>query len=78
VAKPAAQSLTPDDLLVTHELYQRAARPADLSTELDAYRELSGLMASDPVLAIRRFLDLALADRVVRAVGSGLALTPAS
>lgn len=55
-----AQSLKPDDVLVTHELYQRPARPADLSTELEAYRELSGLMATDPVAAIRRFLDLAL------------------
>ena len=54
------QPLKPDDLLVTHQLYQRPARAADLSTELDAYRELSAIMATDPPLAIRRFLDLAL------------------
>lgn len=52
--------LKPQDLLVTHELYRRPARTADLSTELDAYRELSSLMAADPELAIRRFLALAL------------------
>lgn len=49
-----------DDVLITHELYKRPARPADLSTELNAHRELSSLMANDPLLAIRRFLDLAL------------------
>ena len=58
--KTAGQALNPNDVLVTHELYQRAARPANLSTELEAYRELSSLMATDPVLAIRRFLELAL------------------
>jgi two-component sensor histidine kinase len=60
VREGTPQTLTADDLLVTHQLYQRPARPADLSTELDAYRELSSMMATDPMLAIRRFLDLAL------------------
>ena len=54
------QALNPDEVLITHQLYQRPARAADLSTELDAYRELSAIMATDPSLAIRRFLELAL------------------
>jgi two-component sensor histidine kinase len=53
-------SLTPEDLLATPELYRRPARAARLERELDAYRELSSLMAVDPVLAIQRFLELAL------------------
>lgn len=53
-------SISPDDVLITHALYRRAARPPDLSKELDAYRELSTFMTADPQLAIRRFLDLAL------------------
>lgn len=52
--------LLPEEVLITHALYQRASRPPNLSKELDAYRELSSLMAADPQLAIRRFLELAL------------------
>jgi two-component sensor histidine kinase len=52
--------LTADDLLVTPLLYRRPARPAHLGAELDAYRELSSLMAVDPRLAIERFVELAL------------------
>ena len=52
--------LEPDDLLITHDLYRRRSREADLNVELDAYRELSGLMTVDPVAAIQRFLDLAV------------------
>lgn len=54
------QVLEPEDLLATPELYKRAARAADLTVELDAYRELSALMTVDPRAAIQRFLDLAL------------------
>ena len=49
-----------EDILVTADLYRRVARHAPLEQELEAYRELSSLMAVDPVLAIQRFLDLAL------------------
>ena len=49
-----------EDLLITDQLYRRPARPADLPKELSAYRELSLLMAADPVQAIQRFLDLAI------------------
>ena len=52
--------LEPEDVLITHALYQRQPGPADLEKELAAHRELSSLMASDPSLAIQRFLDLAL------------------
>ena len=52
--------LQPEDLLITPELYGRRARPADLERELAAHRELSELMTVDPMLAIQRFLDLAL------------------
>jgi len=52
--------LAPEDVLITHELYRRQPSSADLECELAAYRELSALMAADPSLAIRRFLDLAL------------------
>lgn len=49
-----------EDILITAELYRRSPRAADLQTELAAYRELSSLMAVDPVSAIQRFLELAL------------------
>jgi two-component sensor histidine kinase len=49
-----------DDILVTPRLYRRRARPAALEAELAAYHELSSLMALDPVMAIQRFLDLAI------------------
>jgi two-component sensor histidine kinase len=52
--------VTAEDLLTTPELYRRPPRAASLEMELDAYRELSALMAVDPQLAIQRFLDLAL------------------
>lgn len=51
---------TPEDILITHRLYERLSRPPALSSELDAYRELSSLMAADPTRAIRRFLELAV------------------
>jgi len=47
-------------VLVTDQLYRRSARMADLQAELTAYRELSEIMATDPELAIERFLQLAL------------------
>lgn len=53
-------SLQPEDVLITHKLYRRPARPAPLEAELKAYHELSTLMASDPIAAIQRFLELAL------------------
>jgi two-component sensor histidine kinase len=53
-------TLQPEDLLTTHNLYRRRARPAPLESELKAYHELSVIMASDPVAAIARFLELAL------------------
>ncbi|HYI42657.1 MAG TPA: histidine kinase dimerization/phosphoacceptor domain -containing protein [Sphingomicrobium sp.] len=53
-------TITAEDLLITDQLYRRLPRSADLETELAAYRELSALMAVDPVQAINRFLDLAL------------------
>ena len=56
----ATQTLEPEDVLITERLYRRAPRQASLERELDAYRELSALMAVDPVLAIGRFLDLAV------------------
>lgn len=49
-----------EDLLITDRLYRRGARPADLESELGAYRELSSLMTFDAVKAIERFLELAL------------------
>lgn len=49
-----------EDVLITHQLYKRTPRAADLETELAAYRELSSLMAVDPVEAIQHFLNLAL------------------
>jgi two-component sensor histidine kinase len=52
--------LTPESLLATPELYCRTARVADLETELEAYRELSSLMALDAGLAVQRFLELAI------------------
>ena len=52
--------LDAEDLLITPQLYRREARTADLATELEAYRELSAMMTVDPVLAIQRFLDLAV------------------
>ena len=55
-----SNSLKPEEVLITSQLYQRPARPAALDTELAAHRELSSLMTVDPVLAIQRFLDLAL------------------
>lgn len=54
------EPLQPADLLITSELYERAAREPQLENELAAYRELSSLMTVDPELAIKRFLDLAL------------------
>jgi two-component sensor histidine kinase len=57
-----------DDVLATPRLYRRGARPPALEAELSAYHELSSLMAVDPVLAIQRFLDLAL--EVCPAAGS--------
>jgi two-component sensor histidine kinase len=53
-------TITPEDLLITHALYKRPARAPDLAKELEAYRELSSFMATDPQLAIRRFLELAI------------------
>jgi two-component sensor histidine kinase len=53
-------TLERNELLITHELYRRRARPAPLEAEVQAYYELSALMASDPVAAIQRFLELAL------------------
>ena len=50
----------PEDVLITEQLYRRPPRSADLETELAAYRELSALIAIDPVQAIQRFLELAL------------------
>ena len=55
-----AQLVQQDEVLVTPRLYRRRARPAALETELAAYRELSSLMTLDPVLAMQRFLDLAI------------------
>ncbi|WP_305097925.1 histidine kinase dimerization/phosphoacceptor domain -containing protein [Croceibacterium aestuarii] len=55
-----ATGISPDDLLITPELYRREARPADLRAELNAYRELSTLMDVGPAKAIDRFLELAL------------------
>jgi two-component sensor histidine kinase len=52
--------LEPEDVLITDRLYRRPPRQASLERELEAYRELSELMAVDPLLAIRRFLDLAV------------------
>ena len=52
--------LEPDELLITHNLYRRRARPAPLQAEVRAYHELSTLMASDAVAAIQRFLEFAL------------------
>jgi two-component sensor histidine kinase len=60
VSTSNAANLQPEDLLTTHNLYRRRARPAPLELELEAYRELSVIMASDPVAAIDRFLELAL------------------
>ena len=53
-------TVQPQDLLVTHNLYRRRARPAPLEAELKAFHELSTLMASDPIAAIQRFLEVAL------------------
>ncbi|HEY8593357.1 MAG TPA: histidine kinase dimerization/phosphoacceptor domain -containing protein [Sphingomicrobium sp.] len=53
-------TIAAEDLLITDQLYRRSPRAADLETELAAYRELSSLMAVEPVEAIQRFLDLAL------------------
>jgi two-component sensor histidine kinase len=53
-------SLEPEDVLNTHNLYRRRARPAPLQAELKAYHDLSTLMATDPVKAIQRFLEIAL------------------
>lgn len=53
-------ALSPEDLLITHDLYRRRARPAPLGAELKAFRDLSTLMASDPIAAIQRFLEVAL------------------
>ncbi|MEO8454885.1 MAG: histidine kinase dimerization/phosphoacceptor domain -containing protein [Sphingomicrobium sp.] len=47
-------------MLITDQLYKRTPRAADLEIEVAAYRELSSLMAVDPVEAIQRFLDLAV------------------
>lgn len=59
-SKTETIALQPQDLLITHNLYRRRARPAPLEAELKAFHELSTLMASDPVAAIQRFLDVAL------------------
>jgi two-component sensor histidine kinase len=56
----AQATLRPEDLLITAELYRRPARPPRLESELEAYRELSSLMAVDPSLAIQRFVELAV------------------
>jgi two-component sensor histidine kinase len=52
--------LHPEDLLITPHLYRREARPPALDAELSAYRELAATMTADPVVAIARFLDLAV------------------
>jgi two-component sensor histidine kinase len=54
------EPLQPEDLLITADLYRRAAREPRLQEELAASRELSSLMTVDPELAIKRFLELAL------------------
>jgi two-component sensor histidine kinase len=53
-------SIRPDDIVITHRLYRRKARAADLVAELRAFHELSALLSVDPNLAIQRFLDLAV------------------
>jgi two-component sensor histidine kinase len=55
-----ATPITQDDILVTAQLYARPARRAALNAELEAHRELSCAMTVDPILAIERFLELAL------------------
>lgn len=57
---PDTMVMQPDDVLATARLYQRRPRPPGLESELSAHRELASLMTVDPVLAIQRFLDLAL------------------
>lgn len=47
-------------LLATERLHSRLARAGDLRAELDAFRELSNLAATDPGQAIQRFLELAI------------------
>jgi two-component sensor histidine kinase len=53
-------TLQAEDILITHNLYRRHARPAPLEAELKAFHDLSTLMASDPTAAIQRFLEVAL------------------
>lgn len=52
--------LRPEDVLITHRLYERPPRQPQLEQELRAYRELSDLMTADPALAIERFLNLSV------------------
>ena len=56
-----ADGLTPEDVLATEELLARPRKAPDLAAEVAAFRELSGLMATDPTRAIQRSLEIALA-----------------
>ena len=51
---------SPEDTLITKQLFLRPARHPDLAAELQAFHELSEVIADDPDLAVTRFLDLAI------------------
>lgn len=66
------------DILVTSELFRRPDRPVQLQAELDAFRELAGLMSFDPHAAVRRFLEIALALCNAGTAGVSILRTDAS
>ncbi|MEA2783510.1 MAG: hypothetical protein QOK29_5054, partial [Rhodospirillaceae bacterium] len=50
----------PSDLLITDQLAVRPARTPDLQAEIDAFRELSTVLALEPGRGIQRFVEIAL------------------
>ena len=50
-------TVTPDDLLITEQLFIRPDRAPNLQAELAAFRDLSATMAVDPDQAVQRFLE---------------------
>ena len=71
-ASVETSAIRPSDLIITDALLQRAERAPDLRAEVEAFGELSQLLAVDPQRAVRRFTEIAL--RLCGAGSAGLSL----
>jgi hypothetical protein len=67
-----ASATLPSDLIITASFLQRVEHAPDLHAEVNAFCELSQLLAIDPPGAVRRFTEIAL--RLCGAGSAGLSL----